>query len=147
MTRIMHLPAARLILFGLVLAGMILAGCSAPVQKNSGPTPQPSPLVNNPVPLDVNRYVQMASGSTTGRTVGVIVNPEKTGLLWQGGPDMPAIVSWEAKLADGTVITEGSSPPATGQFDGFGEDIKGKVLIVTARFSGGYEQVLLYTQV
>ncbi len=143
----MHLPAVRLIFFGMVIGVVIISGCSTPVQKNTAPAPQAPSLVNNPPPIDVNQYVQLASGSGTGKMVGVIVSPDKTGIIWQGGPDMPAIVSWEAKLADGTVITGGSSAPAIGQFDGFGEDIQGETLIVTARFSDGHEQVLLYSRV
>jgi hypothetical protein len=143
----MRLPVAIMMLLGAVLAMAVLSGCSAPVQSNTGTSPQAPSLINNQPPLDVNRYVQLASGSGTGKTVGVIVNPEKTGLIWQGGPDISAIVSWEAKLADGTVLTGGSSAPGIGQFDGFGEDIRGKYLIITARFSDGYEQVLLSTMV
>jgi hypothetical protein len=142
----MRLPVIRLLL-GLVIAFVIISGCSTPYQNNPAPSPQAPSLLTNPPPIDVNRYVQVASGSGTGKTVGVIVNPEKTGIIWQGGPDIAAIAEWEAKLADGTVIASGSSAPGIGQFDGFGEDIRGNYLIVTARFSDGYEQVLVYTQV
>ena len=143
----MRLPVVRLILPGVVIAVLILSGCSAPGQQNTGSRP-PSPApVNNPPILDVNQYIQMASGSGTGKAVGVIVSPDTTGIIWEGGPDMMAITSWEAKLADGTVLAGGSAAPGIGQFNGFGQDIRGQFLIVTARFSDGHEQVLLSTRV
>lgn len=135
--------AFRWMLLGAFIAMVIISGCSAPVQDNTSTSPPSPARINNPPPLDVNRYAQMASG--TGKVVGVIVNPEKTGIIWQGGPDISAIVSWEAKLTDGTVLVSGSSAPGTGQSDEFGEDIRGKYLVITARFSDGYEQVLLST--
>jgi hypothetical protein len=125
---------------------IIISGCVTQDQKSTSTYTQNNPPKSNaPSPFDYSNYAQVVSEIGTGKTVAVILSPDKNGLIWQGGSDISTIVSWEAKLSDGTILIQGSSAPSAGQFDGFNENIVGKNLIVTAKFSDGYEQVILST--
>jgi hypothetical protein len=138
---ITSIPICAIIIF------IVVSGCVAPSQKTTGTYPQNNPSNSNPSPIDVNHYAQIASESAAGKTVVVTLSPDKSGLLWQGGPDIASITSWEAKLGDGTRLVEGSSAPSVGQFDRFNENAEGEYLIVTATFSDGHQQVILTTLV
>jgi hypothetical protein len=140
----MNFRNIALIFLGAIIVLIVVSGCVTQNQQPANGYSQNNPSTNNPSPpFDVNKYVQMASESTSGKTVAVIVSPDRSGLIWQGGPDISSIISWEAKLSDGTVLIDSSSAPTAGQFDAFNENIEGKYLIVTAKFSDGHEQVIL----
>jgi len=142
----MNYKDIKLIPICAVILLIIISGCVTQDQKSTSPNTQNNPSKSNvQSPFDFSNYAQMVSESGTGKTVAVILSPDKSGLIWQGGPDISTIVSWEAKLSDGTILIQGSSAPSAGQFDGFNENIGGKYLIVTAKFSDGHEQVILST--
>jgi hypothetical protein len=136
----------RLVPIGAIIILLFVSGCVTQYQKPTSAQNSPANS-NSPSPIDVNHYAQVASESASGKAVVVTVSPDKRGLIWQGGPDISSIVSWEAKLGDGTSLAEGSSAPSVGQFDEFNEPADGNYLIVTATFYDGHKQVLLATVV
>jgi hypothetical protein len=144
----MNRQKITVILVSALIIVTAVAGCITPQQKITNTYPQNNPSTSNPSsPIDFNNYAQMASESASTKTVAVIVSPDNSGLIWQGGPDISTITSWQAKLSDGTSLIESSSAPSVGQFDEFHEKIEGKYLLVTAKFSDGHEQVILATTV
>ena len=108
----------------------------------TGCTTQTPHLTYSTTP-QVTKTTSVTSSSGTNKSVGVSVS--KIGITWLGGRDMGKIVSWEAKSSDGSVKIQGTSAPLAGDFYYFNQDIEGKNITVTAKFSDGHEQVLLST--